>query len=333
MRFFFKRLITRWLLAFFGSVAWVFSLCLWIEKSAELKDAYFYPPPGEMIDIGNGVRLHINCVGTGSPVVLMEAGLSCSSPDWRLVQPGVSQGTRVCTYDRAGLGWSDKSEAPRTGPYIAQELHRLLGRKGESPPFVLVGHSIGGLYVRQYAAMFPEEVKGIVLVDSSHEEMYEQLPRPALKLMEETYKPYWKYAIYAKFGGIRFDKWWYPEADVWLEGIRLQSNAIEVRPEKYETTYAEYSAFEESASQLRAANWRANIPLVVLTQGTDKFPSLPAAQNESATKVWRSLQAELANRSPQGEHIIVEGSGHFIHLEKPEVVIQSIFKVVKASRR
>ena len=138
-------------------------------------DQRAYPPPGEMVDVG-GYRLHINCVGQGSPTVILESGLGNMSVDWANVQPEVAKTTRVCAYDRAGTGWSEPGPEPRDPQQIAHELHTLLGNAGIDGPYVLVGQSFGGLYVRMYAARYPKEVEGMVLVDASHPDMWTRLP-------------------------------------------------------------------------------------------------------------------------------------------------------------
>jgi pimeloyl-ACP methyl ester carboxylesterase len=121
------------------------------------------------VDVG-GYNLYVNCRGFGDPTVVLDAGLGVASDSWVLVQPEVAQFTRVCTYDRAGLGNSDRGPTPRTTRRIANELHMLLSNSGLQPPYVLVGHSFGGLNMRMYASEYPDEVAGMVLVDASHED-------------------------------------------------------------------------------------------------------------------------------------------------------------------
>ena len=138
------------------------------EAIMEAGDATRYPPPGTLVDVG-GYRLHLHCVGEGSPTVIMEAGGGGNVLHWMLVQPAIAQSTRVCAYDRAGMGWSEPGPLPRTPQQIVAELHTLLSTASIPGPYILVGHSIGGKYARLYASQYPHDVVGLVLVDARHE--------------------------------------------------------------------------------------------------------------------------------------------------------------------
>ncbi len=130
-----------------------------------------YPPPGEMVEVG-GYSLHIHCVGQGSPSVVLDAGSGEMSAQWVWVQQEVSGTTRVCAYDRAGMGWSEMGPEPRDAKQISSELHTLLEGADIEGPYVMVGHSFGGLYMQTYAARYPEEVAGVTLVESSHPDQF-----------------------------------------------------------------------------------------------------------------------------------------------------------------
>ena len=136
------------------------------ETVRESLDARAYPPPGQLVDIG-GHRLHLNCTGTGSPTVVLEPGQGGVSSDLAWIAPAVARDTTVCVYDRAGRGWSDATDKPQDGAQIAADLHTLLHRAQVPGPYVLAGHSFGGLYVQAFAAQFPNEVAGLVLLDST----------------------------------------------------------------------------------------------------------------------------------------------------------------------
>ena len=137
----------------------------------------------------SGYRLHLNCQGApvpGSPTVVMEGGNAECGLTWASVQPEVARFTRVCTYDRAGLGWSERSPKPRTATNIVDELNALLTQAGVEPPYVLVGHSIGGMFVRLYAHRFADQVVGMVLVDAAHEEQDLRFPKPVQRLQQQN---------------------------------------------------------------------------------------------------------------------------------------------------
>ncbi len=143
------------------------------------------PCPDNLSTVG-GYKMHIYCTGQGSPTVILDAGMGDSFISWRKVQPEIAKFTRVCSYDRAGIGYSDSSPRPSTSKDFAQELHMLLHNAGVAPPYVLVGHSMGGFDVRLYASLYRNEVVGMVLVDSSHPEQQKRLP-PELKDLDATW--------------------------------------------------------------------------------------------------------------------------------------------------
>src|SRR3954469_10493307 len=167
------------------------SLALWTlllfsgSTEARAQDATIsppLPPPGRLIDVG-GWRLHLNCAGearTSQPIVILEAGAGDFSVDWSLVQPGVARLARVCSYDRAGSGWSELGPRPRTMHQIVYELHTLLDKAGERPPYVLVGHSYGAALIRLYQMTYPADVVGMVLVEAASDNPWRLTPDKGL---------------------------------------------------------------------------------------------------------------------------------------------------------
>ncbi|QGN34453.1 alpha/beta fold hydrolase [Microlunatus sp. Gsoil 973] len=158
--------IARWLLYPVLAVLMIASIGGGVETVGESVDARAYPLPGRLIDVG-GHRLHLHCTGSGSPTVLLEPGGGAGSSDLGWIAPAVARDTTVCVYDRAGRGWSDAADGPQDGAHIAADLHTLLNRAHVPGPYVLAGHSFGGLYVQSFAAQFPDQVAGMVLLDST----------------------------------------------------------------------------------------------------------------------------------------------------------------------
>ena len=148
------------------------------ETVRESLDASAYPMPGQLVDVG-GHRLHLHCTGSGSPTVVLEPGGGASSSDFAWIAPVVARDTTVCVYDRAGRGWSDATDSPQDGTHIAADLHTLLDRAQVPGPYVLAGHSFGGLYVQSFAAQFPDQVAGMVLLDSTAPKPGPRPPTPS----------------------------------------------------------------------------------------------------------------------------------------------------------
>ena len=161
---------------------------IFYQAVSEALDRRRHPPQGELVDLG-GFRLHLNCIGQGTPTVVMDAGGSAPSITWGLVPSEIAKFTRVCTYDRAGFGWSDpNSRIPRTSQQSVDELHLLLTKARINPPYILVGHSLGGVNMRLYASQYPEDVVGLVLVDSSHENQMTSETWKRVKMMPWFYR-------------------------------------------------------------------------------------------------------------------------------------------------
>jgi pimeloyl-ACP methyl ester carboxylesterase len=305
-----------------------------------------YPPPGQMVDVG-GYKMHIYCQGSGSPTLILDAGGGDFSLTWSLVQPEVAKSTRVCVYDRAGVGWSELGPNPPTIENRVAELHTLLTNAGIESPYVLVGHSIAGMYVRAYAFRYPEEVVGMVLVDSSHEDQVARQTEVMSKFSSS--QPNQQTMLLAQELSLRLLQGAtslgvlamnpQPYSDAWLPAL----------PEEVKATYkAAVISHDTYFAALRADNayTRANmadvremhitlgdLPLVVLTAQKMEIPpslGLSAEGVEKMKAVWAEMQAELATLSSRGEVVRAEESSHFIHLDQPELVIEAINHVLDA---
>jgi pimeloyl-ACP methyl ester carboxylesterase len=222
---------------------------------AKAKVTAKYPAPGQMVDVG-GHRLHIHCQGDhalGSPTVVMESGNGEPSLTWAAIQPEVARFARVCTYDRAGLGWSERSPKPRTVGNVVDELHTLLARAGLEPPYVLVGHSMGGGLVRLYAREHPDQVAGMVLVDPLLEEQEQRWPEAVRRLSERSRK-----AMVPSFrlGQMSGDE---PSQSPWL-GEASSGPAVELTCRPTLRNYFSYTTAHNNETELESsARWGSRL--------------------------------------------------------------------------
>ena len=252
-----------------------------------------YPPPGEMVDVG-GYSLHIDCAGRGEPTVVLDAGAGEMSADWVLVQREVSGTTRVCAYDRAGTGWSESGPEPRDAKRISAELHDLLSKAGIGGPYVLVGHSFGGLYAQTYAARYAEEVAGVCLVESSSPEQFGHRP-----VARDIYEPQ-RFAVsslLARLGIVRLLYKLFPAPPDLPPQQRAQIDALGPSTRQVSTTALELRAGPQSATQARRLRSLGDKPLAVVSAGTQE-------------PEWLELQDGLATLSSNSVHRVVEGATH-----------------------
>ena len=253
-----------------------------------------HPPPGEIVDVGDH-RMHIDCVGQGNPTVVLDAALGVTSTSWVRVQREVSGTTRVCAYDRAGMGWSERGPDPRDAKRISGELHALLEGARIDGPYVLVGHSFGGLYTQTYAARYPEEVAGLALIESSHPEQFSRLPQ-ARDSYEQTKLLYTVASLLAPIGVIRLFNL-SPAPPELPPQQRAQIDALNPSMRQVSTTSQEFRDTSQSIAQARSLESLGNKPLAVVSAGTQ-------------SSGWLKLQDDLATLSPNRVHRVVEEATH-----------------------
>jgi pimeloyl-ACP methyl ester carboxylesterase len=288
------------------------------------------PAPGRLIDVG-GRRLHLLCSGEGSPTVILEAGASSFAIDWTLVQREVSRTNRTCSYDRAGMGWSDPA-TPTTRASSADDLHTLLEKAGERGPHVLVGASRGGLLVRSYLEAYPDDVAGFVFVDPSTEDrLFTMIDGQAMAIAEVTAEqlrttfPRQTIAVPRRQpqAGAPFDRL---PPELYQVRVLLDERLIAATPDSVSPEIVGASQESERAFLARLLATRktqyplGSRPTVVLTRGDEKN-----AGRESS-------HAALARLSSNSRHSMVAGSGHEIHLFEPTAVVTGIVDVVRAIR-
>jgi len=309
----------RWVLTTMISVLVLASIGAVYGNIARTANQSAFPAPGKLYDVG-GHRLHLDCRGEGSPTVVLSNGLGGISAGWARVTGPIAETSRVCAYDRAGQGWSDAAASPRDGVQSAEDLHTLLTEAGEHGPYVLVGHSTGGTFAMTYAARYPEQVAGLVLLDSSSPEQFTRLPafpgqyellmRRGLALLPTLSRLGLGYLVPAASH--------LPAADA------ARVDAISAAPQAYRSQRDEISVLPKVFAQAQALTTLGDRPLAVLT----------ASANSTGTDGWAGAQNQLAALSTQSVHRTVD-STHEGLLEDASPAAESvraITEVVTAAR-
>ena len=311
------------------------------------RDGRVYPPPGRLVDLGSH-RLHLLEAGRGSPTILLEAGLMSTVLSWSELQRALAGSFRVVSYDRAGLGWSELGPMPRTADRIVEELHTLLERGAIPPPYVLVGHSFGGLTMPLFAARFPDEVAGMVLVDPVAPAEWNPPSEHDLKLTRIGAKVCRRAAILARIGMIRIVAFLLTTGVKKLAGylVRLISRGTPAESGSVSSPW--FSALPENERAMAAVFWvqpkfaltiasqLENLPISAASVG--QFPNysdkpVVILSARTAPEHRRLEHASMAGRLPQGEHVLAGNSNHWIMQEDPDLVIRAIEKVIRSSEK
>lgn len=309
-------------------------------------DARKYPPPGRLVDVG-GHRLHVLEMGSGSPAVIFESALGATSRSWALVQPEIARDARTAAYERAGFGWSDRGPKPRVASRIVAELRALLASAGLPPPYILVGHSFGGLVVHLFAAKYPQEVAGLVLVDAPFPREWMALsPLNRRKLRGGAFlcrRAVWicrlgiarlvarlaargqrnsarSTVTLLTYGMLRGHEdrllaplWRLPPE------LRGPLQMFWTQPKFYEALASQMEHLPASCAEVEAAGGLGDLPLLVLTAG-----------NPTPERV--AQQDAIARLSTRGEHRVASNPSHWIQLEEPELVTTAIRHVLAMAK-
>lgn len=315
------------------------------QAMGRARDARRFPPPGELVDVG-GCRLHVVCRGEGAPLVVLESAIAASSVSWSRVQPEVARFTRVCAYDRTGLGWSDASAARPTLSRVVSNLHAILSSRQGTDGFVLVGHSFGVFICLAYAAQHRHEVRGLVLVDPPSEwtamdARQAYLLRGAVQLSRLG-------GWLARIGVVRaclalltggvpaaprnFVKVFGPTTAGTLE--RLVGEVRKLPPELHpivQATWCQPKCFRGMAEQLQVFQ-EAAASAAVSSPIADDVPLVVISGGDQPDAVIASHR-RLAQSSSRGRHVVAVKSGHWIPFDEPELVVEAIREVVDAARQ
>ncbi len=295
------------------------------KKSTSIKHNVTFK---DKIDVG-GYKLNICCFGKGKPAVIVEAGMgepAVESGSWTAVISAIAPTTQVCLYNRAGLGSSDRAPEQdltgRTSQDMVKDLHTLLKKAGIPAPYILAGHSIGGYNVRLYTSQYPKEVAGMVLVDSTHPDIYSEfsaaLPPKRADESESLRAVRDQWSEYS--AALPADQ---PDESGSHRAVRSMEDRLDPKdPEKMDVA--------TSGAQVRATGLLGDLPLVVITcaPGTNFFPFLPTDLSDKLMRIWQDMQIDLEGLSSNSTHIIASQTGHYIQVEEPQLVIDAILNVI-----
>lgn len=300
---------TLYLLLTLSVVGFVF------QSYSSYVDMQRFPPEGSLVDIG-GYRLHAQVFGKGNTTIILDAGMGDSLLAWSKVIPDISGVAKVFAYDRAGLGWSEKSPLPRSSLQVVEELYLLLEKSNIKGPFILVGHSFGGLNMQLFAKKYPDDVAGLVLVDSAHENEMDKIPKT-----NSLGKMIIKAGMWAAPIGI---------PRLYLSLNNPAEQAVKSTVKHQYTSIDESAMFADSMAILKETKRGfGKLPLTVIARN---HPSaiLEQKKNTSLRNLeWAKLQEDLVQRSLNSTLIFSESKQHSIHRSQPRIVIEAIKQMVK----
>lgn len=342
--------MTRWLrrigLMFIGLSVLGVSFGFAFEEIGRRHANRDFPPPGEMIDIG-GRRISLDCRGTGTPTVIFESGLDIhGSLSWSLVHDEIARSTRACAYSRAGIMWSDPRDQPQTtGKMIANDLHQVLLTAHEPPPYILVGHSLGGPYIMIYTKYFPSDVAGLVFVDASHPDQFERFDAAQVSPKNRPSLSFYKAgAALARIGIVRV------VAPVLARSARrrglLQNQPGQVidavlafAPISLGSMLKENEALDQTlleAGTFRQLGYRPVFVLTAMAPQSEaelaQFGMTPE-EGRRRQEVWKSLHDDQAKWTSQGEHQLIPDAHHYVQFDRPDLVIAAVLSILDKVRK
>jgi pimeloyl-ACP methyl ester carboxylesterase len=293
------------------------------QATATWIDARNYPPPGQMVDVG-GYKLHLYCMGSGSPTVVLDALFPGTVSNWAWVQPEVAKATRVCAYDRAGLGWSESRPGPQDAQHGASELHTLLEAAGVRGPYILVGHSLGGLTVRMFADQYPDEVAGMVLIEATNPDAWKRLGMPEGVGADGSQLAIGTFL--ARFGIFRLGLLSAFSTDPDLPPQqRLELQAFFNSVKSMETVRDVNASFSIALDQVRHTSGLGDKPLAVVL----------GSKGDGSNEQLQDLFAQQARLSSNSFTQVVEGASHAGLVDDHEYALQTsvaIRRVLEAAR-
>ncbi len=287
-----------------------------------------HPAPGQIYAVSS-YAMHLYCIGKGSPTVVLESGLGNDWLIWQKIQSKIAASSRVCSYDRAGLGWSAPRLGSRGAPVIAKQLEALLKQAGINDELILVGHSAGGLYVRAFAGLFPQRVAGLVFVEASSPEAFHASPsRPRQQLIAERHREApWLFAKVATGLARLTDDYCNPNTSQRIPAVQDLARAEDCRPRYMNSWLGEWDEFESSAEEVFKMPCCSSTPLVIVSR--DPGPTKRSTDAMRNQQTWDDIQEGLKRLSTRSMRIIARDSQHYVMVDRPDVVITAV-EIVEA---
>lgn len=330
----------KWIM--YGGVA-IVSLLLLVtivgvvyEMASRSRAARDFPPQGKLVDIG-GRRIQLDCRGAGSPIVIFESGLDINgSLSWSAVHDEVAKTTRACAYSRAGIMWSDAMDGPQNANTIAEDLHATLAAAGEKPPFVLVGHSLGGPYVMTYTKYFGTDVAGLVFVDASHPDQVQRFKTMTSYSSADMIMLIKAGVAFAWTGAVRMVPL-ATQGEAHQPPRAVQAMAA-YAPISLGALLKEFESMDQTLAEAGTFRQLGNRPLSVLTS-TAPLPQevlaalkLTPEQGRQYNEIWKEMHVEESSWSSQSRHQLVADANHYIQFDRPDIVIEAVRSVVNDVR-
>jgi pimeloyl-ACP methyl ester carboxylesterase len=293
-----------------------------------------FPAPGRLVEVGGGRRLQLDCRGTGSPAVVFESGLdTLGSLSWTRVQDEVAKTTRACAYSRAGIMWSDAARGAFEVRQEAEDLHNLLTAAGEKPPFVMVGHSLGGPYLLTYTGLYGPDVAGLVFVDASHPDQVKRLHDTIGRDLDQGAGLIKAADGLAWSGAVRL---FAPKESIAPPHAPPQTALVATawQPQSIHGAVRESEGLNRTLSVAGQYRRLGDRPLVVLTRTATAPPAalkamqLSTDQGRRLDAEWRAMQDDEATWSTHARHQVVPDASHYIQFDQPQVVIAAVRDVV-----
>ena len=279
--------------------------------------------PGKLYNV-DGYSMHLFCTGQGSPTIVLDSGLGDDFTAWYNVQPALSKVTRVCSYDRAGFGWSQSRPAVQDANAISSQLHQLISVAGLQRPLILVGHSIAGLYLRSYAAHYPEDLAGLIFLDGATPLQDDRVPSELVKIEQQQRRQMPWQKLLMTLG-------WYRLQGICTTGVSgskqyaLWINADSCIPSQMDAMERELDAERSSGEQTLRAGPFGKLPILIFSRDPTVLASnWPLSVSKANAIVWNQMQEEAKGLSTHSRRIIAKGSNHYIQNDRPDLVNREI---------